>query len=171
MSKTLEDLSITNQNHVPPGWAPRVLRRAGIPFYEIFNELHRMYESQVPPYHIQVNVQALTTDMSLVLVDWLNEVTQPGVASRRSEFPADAIQMRVEISIREVAASNAVTKMRYDDVYTIQKPATHSIIYFILVYFQDRVFRFDEHFLRLFLHKQVDLHESPIIKLVNRCAG
>jgi nuclear pore complex protein Nup155 len=121
--KTLEDMSIKNRNYVPAGWAPRVMRRANVPYQLIFELMYQMYESQVralfivaglqviiekkvPPYNVQENVQALSADLSVILKDWLDAVTGPRPTLKRSEFPADPVIRVVDAMLKELSPTN-----------------------------------------------------------------
>lgn len=45
-------MTMRNRDHIPPGWGPRILRQAGVPYSVIFNFLSQMYESQVRVAHL-----------------------------------------------------------------------------------------------------------------------
>ncbi|CAK5280503.1 unnamed protein product, partial [Mycena citricolor] len=44
--------SLSNQDALPFGWAPRVLVQCGVPFPEVWDVLHEMYESHVSRFSI-----------------------------------------------------------------------------------------------------------------------
>jgi len=39
--------TLANKNTVPHGWVPRILVQCGVPFVEVWDVFHEMYESQV----------------------------------------------------------------------------------------------------------------------------
>jgi nuclear pore complex protein Nup155 len=39
--------ALANKSTVPYGWAPRILVQCGVPFVEVWDVFHEMYESQV----------------------------------------------------------------------------------------------------------------------------
>ncbi len=39
--------TLAHKNELPHGWAPRILIQCGVPFVEIWDVFHEMYESQV----------------------------------------------------------------------------------------------------------------------------
>jgi hypothetical protein len=47
IARLLVGFQLTNTDAVPPGWVVRVLARCGIPYVEIWDVFHQMYESQV----------------------------------------------------------------------------------------------------------------------------
>jgi hypothetical protein len=47
IARLLVEFQLTNTDVVPPGWVVRVLARCGIPYVEIWDVFHQMYESQV----------------------------------------------------------------------------------------------------------------------------
>jgi hypothetical protein len=50
IARLLVEFQLANIEIVPPGWAVRVLARCGIPYVEIWDVFHQMYESQVCHY-------------------------------------------------------------------------------------------------------------------------
>ncbi|KZS96128.1 nucleoporin [Sistotremastrum niveocremeum HHB9708] len=114
--KTLEDMTMRNRDHIPVGWGPRVLTQAGVPHHVVFNLLSRMYDSQVPPYNVQTNVQALSADLAVVLSDWVNSVTRDRTRAARAEFPADKIDRAIDVFLRELAPDRGDTRKLYEEV-------------------------------------------------------
>lgn len=47
ITRLLVEFQLANTDAVPPGWVVRVLARCGIPYAEIWDVFHQMYESQV----------------------------------------------------------------------------------------------------------------------------
>jgi len=116
IAKTLEDMTMRNRDHIPPGWGPRILRQAGVPYSVIFNFLSQMYESQIPPYNLQVNVQALSTDISVLLQDWLSDVVRDRTRAAKAEFPADRIDHAIDIFLKELSPERSETRKLYEEL-------------------------------------------------------
>lgn len=47
IARLLVEFQLANTDAVPPGWVVRMLARCGIPYVEIWDVFHQMYESQV----------------------------------------------------------------------------------------------------------------------------
>lgn len=47
---------LANKNDVPSGWVSRLLVQSNVPFVEIWEVLHNMYESQVRHFALLVNL-------------------------------------------------------------------------------------------------------------------
>lgn len=47
VARLLVEFQLANTDAVPPGWVVRVLARCGIPYVEVWDVFHQMYESQV----------------------------------------------------------------------------------------------------------------------------
>lgn len=47
IARLLVEFQLANTDVVPPGWVVQVLARCGIPYVEIWDVFHQMYESQV----------------------------------------------------------------------------------------------------------------------------
>lgn len=47
IARLLVEFQLANTEVVPPGWVVRVLARCGIPYAQIWDVFHQMYESQV----------------------------------------------------------------------------------------------------------------------------
>jgi nuclear pore complex protein Nup155 len=47
IARLLVEFQLANADAVPPGWVVRVLARCGIPYVEVWDVFHQMYESQV----------------------------------------------------------------------------------------------------------------------------
>ena len=47
IARLLVEFQLANTDVVPPGWAVRMLARCSIPYVEIWDVFHQMYESQV----------------------------------------------------------------------------------------------------------------------------
>ena len=131
ISRLLVEFHLANTDVVPPGWVVRVLARCGIPYVEIWDVFHQMYESQVcdnpviscriltsfakvPPFSSQSAVQILSAAICVLFQDWLEaEKRTPG-----AYFPADRIDSAVEQYLRELATGDAqkATREGYERV-------------------------------------------------------
>ena len=132
IARLLVEFQLANTDVVPPGWVVRVLARCGIPYVEIWDVFHQMYESQVcdnpcfyssriltslakvPPFSSQSAVQLLSAAICVLFQDWLEaEKRSPG-----AYFPADRIDSAVEQYLRELATGDAqkVTREGYERV-------------------------------------------------------
>jgi nuclear pore complex protein Nup155 len=126
--------TLANKSTVPYGWAPRILVQCGVPFVEIWDVFHEMYESQValslyhsfqgtdmvqqvPPFNDQANVQAISSDIAVLLSDWLEEAKRPqSYSNGRGEFPVGRIDLAVDQYLGELEASRAETKTMYENI-------------------------------------------------------
>jgi len=75
-----------------------------------------MYESQIPPFNLQENVQAISSDISVLLNDWLEEAKRPQSSSARDEFPVYRIDQAVDQYLAELEPSRTDTKVVYEGI-------------------------------------------------------
>jgi len=75
-----------------------------------------MYESQVPPFNDQANVQAISSDIAVLLSDWLEEAKRPQSSIRRGEFPAGRIDAAIDQYLAELEPNRAETRRTYEDI-------------------------------------------------------
>ncbi|KAJ3937728.1 MAG: nucleoporin [Lentinula lateritia] len=108
--------SLERKEVLQSGWAPRVLARAGIPYVEIWDALHDMYESHIPPFNAQANVQAISSDIATLFTDWVEEVKRPTSSISRGEFPVSRIDLAVDQYMAELHADRIETKSKYEAV-------------------------------------------------------
>ncbi|GLB36074.1 putative non-repetitive/WGA-negative nucleoporin C-terminal [Lyophyllum shimeji] len=108
--------ALANKNVVPRGWAPRILVQCGVPFQDVWDVLHEMYESQVPPFNDQANVQAISSDIAVLLSDWLNEAKRPQALAGRGEFPVGRIDRAVDQYLAELEPGREETKAIYESI-------------------------------------------------------
>ena len=128
--------ALANKAAVPHGWAPRILIQCGVPFTDVWDVFHEMYESQVqslcilvislanilknaqvPPFNDQANVQALSSDIAVLLLDWLEEAKRPQLYSGgQGEFPVSRIDLAVDQYLSELEGSRAETKVMYESI-------------------------------------------------------
>ena len=132
----LEQYALEKQSTIMQGWAPRVLLKGGVPPAEIFNVYRQMYESQVsncsffsfqfggfisptlqvPPFNNQANVQFVSSDIAILLHDWVTEALRPQSTSSKHEFPVGLVDSTVDTYIRELLPSNTRTLELYSAV-------------------------------------------------------
>ncbi|KAI0068445.1 nucleoporin [Artomyces pyxidatus] len=93
---------------VPPGWVPRILIQCGVPYADIWDVLHQMYESQVPPFNKQSAVQTLSSAICILLQDWLEAAKR----SSNEYFPVERIDTAVELYLKELAPGEALRSTR-----------------------------------------------------------
>ncbi|KAF8647929.1 hypothetical protein AX16_006461 [Volvariella volvacea WC 439] len=109
--------TLANKDHVPHGWAPRVLVQCGVPFPEVWDVFHEMYESQVPPFNDQANVQTLSSDIAVLLSDWLERAKRPQHSpNERIDFPAGRVDVAIDQYLAELEPNRTETKRLYEDI-------------------------------------------------------
>ncbi|KAF9481024.1 nucleoporin [Pholiota conissans] len=107
--------TLANKDVLPAGWASRILIQCGVRFAEIWDLLNEMYESQVPPFNDQANVQTISSEISILLSDWLAEATRPQANILRSEFPAGRVDAAIDQYLAELEPGRAETKAMYEN--------------------------------------------------------
>ncbi|KAG7450597.1 nucleoporin [Guyanagaster necrorhizus] len=115
MTDLLVRFSLERKGVLPYGWAPRVLVQCGVPFIEIWEILNGMYESHIPPFNSQANVQAISSDIAVVLVDWLEEARRPNSSVGRGEVPVGRIDAVVDQYLKELNVDRKETKSTYEN--------------------------------------------------------
>ena len=129
--------SLANKGDLPFGWAPRILVQCGVPYPEIWDILYEMYESQVrilashgvsnrradplpstqiPPFNEQANVQSISSDIAVLLTDWLEDAKRPQSAAARGGFPVYRIDQAVDQYLAELDPSRTETKAAYENI-------------------------------------------------------
>ncbi|RDB29219.1 hypothetical protein Hypma_015604 [Hypsizygus marmoreus] len=108
--------TLANKEAVPPGWAPRILIQSGVPYTDVWDVFHEMYESQVPPFNDQGNVQSISSDIAVLLSDWLEEAKRPQSSVGRGEFPVGRIDHAVDQYLAELEAGRTETKALYESI-------------------------------------------------------
>ncbi|KAI0082270.1 nucleoporin [Panus rudis PR-1116 ss-1] len=119
VASLLVRFALANKAVVPFGWAPRILVQCGVPHAEVWDILHEMYESQIPPFNEQANVQHLSSDIAILLTDWLEEAKRPqagGARTVRGEFPVYRIDQAVDQYLSELAPDRTETKVAYENI-------------------------------------------------------
>jgi len=110
--------ALNHKGVLPYGWAPRILVQCGVPFLEIWDVLHEMYESQIPPFNDQQNVQAISSDIAVLLADWLEEARRPQSSVGHGEFPVGRIDHAIDQYLAELDGDprRTETKTVYENV-------------------------------------------------------
>ncbi|KAF8971407.1 nucleoporin [Flammula alnicola] len=106
---------LANKNILPAGWAARILVQCGVRFAEIWDLFHEMYESQVPPFNDQANVQAVSSEIAILITDWLAEATRPQANVLRAEFPVGCIDSAIDQYLSELEPGRVETKTLYEN--------------------------------------------------------
>ena len=71
---------------------------------------------QVPPFNHQASVQAISTDIAILLNDWLEEAKRPQPSTARAELPAGRIDVAVGQYLAELDSSNTETRVIYEAI-------------------------------------------------------
>jgi len=119
ISSMLERYALEKQGTILQGWAPRVLLKGGVPPAEVFNVYRKMYESQVPPFNNQANVQFVSSDIAILLHDWVTEALRPQSTLSKREFPASLVDSCADTYIKELLPTNKRTLELYTSVKTL----------------------------------------------------
>lgn len=116
VSSLLVKFSLNNKGVRPAGWVPRVLKECGIPYSEIWDILHEMYESQVPPFSDQDNIQMISSDIAVLLKDWVEDAKRPQSSLSRGDLPVDLLDRTITKYIDELSTDKKETKALFEDV-------------------------------------------------------
>ncbi|KAF9568469.1 nucleoporin [Agrocybe pediades] len=106
---------LENRQILPAGWAARVLVQCGVRFSEIWDLLNEMYESHVPPFNEQSNVQITSSEIAVLITDWLQEATRPQASVLRAEFPAGRVDAAIDQYLAELQPNRVETKTLYEN--------------------------------------------------------
>ncbi|EIN14134.1 nucleoporin [Punctularia strigosozonata HHB-11173 SS5] len=106
---------LRHKNAVPEGWAPRILVQCGVPYPEVWDIFHEMYESQIPPFNEQANVQIISSDIAVLLSDWLENARQP-TSSTSTEIPVSRMDMAIDQYMSELEPGRTETRTLYENV-------------------------------------------------------
>ncbi|KAG2150078.1 nucleoporin [Suillus cothurnatus] len=116
IASLLVKFALKNRTQLPNGWTPRVLVQCGVPYADVWDVLHEMYESQIPPFNTQSGVQVVSGDIAILLNDWLEEAKRPQSSVPRGEFPVGRIDLAVGQYLAELGANQAETKAIYEGI-------------------------------------------------------
>jgi len=106
---------LANKTVLPTGWAARLLIQCGVQFAEIWDVFNEMYESQVPPFNDQANVQTISSEIALLLSDWIAEAIRPQAKALRVEFPVARVDFAIDHYISELEPSRTETRAMYEN--------------------------------------------------------
>lgn len=86
--------------------------------YHLIHHMHRSLNGrvQIPPFNDQKNVQAVSSDIAVLLSDWLDEMKRPQSAASRAEFPVYRIDQAIDQYLAELEASRTESKTAYESV-------------------------------------------------------
>ena len=79
------------------------------------NTVYYTHQYQVPPFNDQANVQAMSSDISILLADWLEQAKRPQSPAAK-DFPAGQVDMAVDQYLAELEPHRTETRTRYEDV-------------------------------------------------------
>ncbi|KAL6309880.1 nucleoporin [Sparassis latifolia] len=116
IASLLVRFNLAHKGTVAYGWAPRILVQCGVPHSEIWDILNEMYESQIPPFNDQANVQAISSDIAVLLTDWVEEAIRPTSLAARDEFPVFRVDQAVDQYLAELEPRRTETKAAYENV-------------------------------------------------------
>ncbi|KAF6766148.1 nucleoporin Nup157/170 [Ephemerocybe angulata] len=116
VSHLLVTFMLANKSDVHTGWVSNILIQCNVPYAEAWEVLHNMYESQVPPFNEQANVQALSAEIAVLVTDWLNEVLRPQSSISRAEFPAGRMDIAIDQYLSELEPSRTDTRAAYENI-------------------------------------------------------
>ena len=75
--------------------------------------------SQIPPFNDQPNVQAISSDIAVLLADWLEEAKRPQSSTvGRGEFPVGRIDLAIDQYLSELESDpkRAETRKVYENI-------------------------------------------------------
>ncbi|KAI5123612.1 hypothetical protein M0805_003428 [Coniferiporia weirii] len=107
---------LSNKGARSHGWAPRILRECGVPNSEIWDIFHDMYESQIPPFNDQENIQMISSDIAVLLKDWIEDARRPQSPLARGDFPVDPIDRAITKYLEELRPDRRETREMFEDV-------------------------------------------------------
>ena len=68
------------------------------------------------PFNIQDNVQLLSSDIAVILKDWVEDASRSQSAMTREDFPADLLDRTVTKYIEELTPDRKETKTVYEEI-------------------------------------------------------
>ena len=71
---------------------------------------------QIPPFNDQANVQTVSSDIAVLLADWLEDIRRPQSQASKGEFHVYRIDQAVEQYLAELEASRTDTKAAYEAI-------------------------------------------------------
>lgn len=71
---------------------------------------------QIPPFNEQGNVQAISSDIAVLLTDWLEDARRPQSSISRGEFLVDRIHQYVDQYLAELDPSRTETQKLFQNL-------------------------------------------------------
>ena len=71
---------------------------------------------QIPPFNDQENVQAISSDIAVLLKDWVDEARRPQTSLSRTDIPVDLIDRTISKYLEELRPDRRETKCVFEDV-------------------------------------------------------
>jgi len=116
VSTLVVKFSLSNKGVRPQGWAPRLFRECGVSYAEIWDVFHEMYEAQVPPFNEQENVQAISSDIAVLLKDWVDDARNPQTLASQGDFPVDLLDRTIGKYLEELSPDRRESRSIFEDV-------------------------------------------------------
>jgi nuclear pore complex protein Nup155 len=69
----------------------------------------------VPPFNDQANVQTISSEIAILITDWINEATRPQAKTLRLEFPVARVDSAIDHYLSELETSRRETKTLYEN--------------------------------------------------------
>lgn len=70
---------------------------------------------QVPPFNDQANVQTISSEIAVLLTDWIAESTRPQAKALRLEFPVARMDSAIDHYVSELEPSRTETRALYEN--------------------------------------------------------
>ena len=103
-----------------------------MPYSEVWDTFHEMYESQVnysemayysfadihpkiPPFNDQENIQLISTDIAILLKDWVEDARR-SASLERQNMPVELLERTIAKYLEELSPSRKDTKVTFEDV-------------------------------------------------------
>lgn len=71
--------------------------------------------SQVPPFNDQANVQTISSEIAVLIADWIAEATRPQAKALRVEFPVARMDSAIDHYISELEPSRTEARALYEN--------------------------------------------------------
>ncbi|KIJ40773.1 hypothetical protein M422DRAFT_256189 [Sphaerobolus stellatus SS14] len=98
----LEKLALENRHVISQGWKPQTLATGGVPYGSIFDAFQNLNESQILLFNVQEAVQFLSSDIAILISDWLEEAIRPQLRVLCNDFPVNLLDDAVNQYLREL---------------------------------------------------------------------
>jgi nuclear pore complex protein Nup155 len=71
--------------------------------------------SQVPPFNDQANVQTISSEIAVLIADWIAEAIRPQAKALRVEFPVARMDSAIDHYISELEPSRTEARALYEN--------------------------------------------------------